>query len=154
MADLRGYPQLPAVRRRHVHDVPLRRRAPGPDCPAQRCGTRSDRTSARPAGPPAAVTVGMSGSLALAIQQTTRQRVIPDAVLGRVSAVFLPGEAAASLIGSVAGPFLAQAAHLLAVATAASLVTVSAAALAFLTVPQMPAIIICSPPLSKQSGDS
>ena len=43
-------------------------------------------------------------------QQTTLQRVIPDAVLGRVSAVFLTGEAAATLIGSVAGPFLAQAA--------------------------------------------
>jgi MFS family permease len=87
---------------------------------------------------PAAAAVGMSGSMSLVIQQTTLQRVIPDAVLGRVSAVFLTGEAAATLTGSVAGPFLAQAAHLAAVATAASLVTVSAAALAFLTVPQIP----------------
>jgi predicted MFS family arabinose efflux permease len=90
---------------------------------------------------PAAVAVGMSGSMALVIQQTTLQRVIPGAVLGRVSAVFLTGEAAATLTGSVAGPFLAQAAHLVAVAAAASLVTISAAALAFLTVPQMPAVV-------------
>ncbi|HEY1624542.1 MAG TPA: hypothetical protein VGG16_12155, partial [Streptosporangiaceae bacterium] len=63
------------------------------------------------------------------------------AVLGRVSAVFLTGAAAATLTGSVAGPFLAQAAHLVGVAAAASLVTLSAAALAFLTMPQMPAVV-------------
>jgi predicted MFS family arabinose efflux permease len=103
---------------------------------------------------PAAVAVGMSGSTSLVIQQTTLQRVTPGAVLGRVSAVFLTGEAAATLTGSVAGPFLAQAAHLAAVATAASLVTVSAAALAFLTMPRRSAIIICSPSPSKGSGDS
>jgi predicted MFS family arabinose efflux permease len=100
---------------------------------------------------PAAAAVAMSGSMSLAIQQTTLQRVIPGAVLGRVSAVFLTGEAAATLTGSVAGPFLAQAAHLVAVATAASLVTVSAAALTFLTMPRMPPIVACDPPLSKQS---
>jgi predicted MFS family arabinose efflux permease len=87
---------------------------------------------------PAAAAVAMSGSMSLVIQQTVLQRVIPDAVLGRVSAVFLTGEAAATLTGSLAGPFLAQAAHLVAVATAASLVTLSAAALAFLTMPQVP----------------
>src|SRR6185437_6165829 len=57
---------------------------------------------------PAAVAVGMFGSMALVIQQTTVQRLIPGPVLGRVSAVFLTGEAAATLAGSVAGPFLAQ----------------------------------------------
>jgi predicted MFS family arabinose efflux permease len=88
--------------------------------------------------------------MTLVIQQTVLQRVIPGAVLGRVSAVFLTGEAAATLIGSVAGPFLAQAAHLVTMAAAASLVTISAAALAFLTVPQMPATVTCSPPLSKR----
>ena len=74
--------------------------------------------------------------MTLVIQQTVLQRVIPGAVLGRVSAVFLTAEAAATLIGSVAGPFLAQAASLTAAATAASLVTLSAAALAFLQVPR------------------
>jgi hypothetical protein len=70
------------------------------------------------------------------------QGLIPNAALGRVSAVFLTGEAAATLTGAVAGPLLAQAAHLTAVATAASLVTLGAAALAFLTVPRMSAIIL------------
>jgi MFS family permease len=103
---------------------------------------------------PAAAAVAMSGSMTLVIQQTVLQRVIPGAVLGRVSAVFLTGEAAATLIGSVAGPFLAQAAHLVALAAAASLVTISAAALALLTVPQMPAIVTCSPPLSERNARS
>jgi MFS family permease len=89
---------------------------------------------------PAAVAVAMCGSMALIIQQTTLQRVIPNAVLGRVSAVFLTGAAAAALIGSAAGPFLTQAAHLTGAATAASLLTLSAAALAFRTVPLLPAV--------------
>jgi MFS family permease len=83
---------------------------------------------------PAAVAIGLCGCMSLVTQQTTLQRVIPDAVLGRVSAVFLTGEAAATLIGSAAGPFLAQAANLATVATVASLVTLGAAALAFRTV--------------------
>ena len=85
---------------------------------------------------PAAVAVGMSGSMALVIAQTALQRVIPGAALGRVSAVFLTAEAAATLAGSVAGPFLAQAAGLAAVAVAASLATVGAAGLALRTIPR------------------
>jgi len=84
---------------------------------------------------PAAAAVGMAGSMALVIQQTTLQRVIPGAALGRVSAVFLTAEAAATLGGSVAGPFLAQAAGLTALAVAASLATLGAAGLAWGTVP-------------------
>jgi predicted MFS family arabinose efflux permease len=84
---------------------------------------------------PAAAAVGMAGSMALVIQQTTLQRVIPGAALGRVSAVFLTAEAAATLAGSVAGPFLAQAAGLTALAVAASLATLGAAGLAWGTVP-------------------
>jgi MFS family permease len=95
---------------------------------------------------PAAVAIGGCGCMSLVSQQTTLQRVISDAALGRVSAVFLTGEAAATLIGSVAGPFLAQAANLAAVAVVASLVTLGAAALAFRTVPRMSAINIGSPP--------
>jgi len=86
---------------------------------------------------PAAVAIGMFGSMSEVIPQTTMQRVIPNAVLGRVSAVFLTGEAAATLTGAVAGPFLAQAAQFTGVATAASLVTLSAAALTWLIVPRM-----------------
>jgi MFS family permease len=90
---------------------------------------------------PAAVAIGMFGSMSEVIPLTAMQRVIPNAVLGRVSAVFLAGEAAAALIGAVAGPFLAQTTHFSGVATVASLVTLSAAALTFLIVPRMPAII-------------
>lgn len=86
---------------------------------------------------PAAVAVGMVGSMCLVIPQAALQRVIPNAVLGRVSAVFLTGEAAATLAGAVAGPFIAQAAHLTGVAAVVSLITLSAAALAFLTLPPM-----------------
>jgi predicted MFS family arabinose efflux permease len=85
---------------------------------------------------PAAVAVAMCGSMTLIIQQTTLQRVIPDAVLGRVSAVFLTGAAAAALIGAAAGPFITQAAHLTGAAAAASLLTLGAAALALRTVPR------------------
>jgi predicted MFS family arabinose efflux permease len=90
---------------------------------------------------PAAVGIGIFGSMSQVIPLTTMQRVIPNAILGRVSAVFLTAEAAATLTGAVAGPFLAQAVHFNGVATVASLVTLSAAALTFLTVPRMPAVI-------------
>jgi MFS family permease len=90
---------------------------------------------------PAAVAVGMFGSMSLVIPQTAMQRVIPNGVLGRVSAAFLTCQAAATLIGAVAGPFFAQVANLAGIATIASLCTLAAAALAGLTVPRMPAII-------------
>jgi MFS family permease len=84
---------------------------------------------------PAAVAIGASGSMSLVIPQTATQRVIPNAALGRVSAVFLTGEAAATLLGAVVGPFLAQALHLPGIAAVASSATLLAALLAFLTVP-------------------
>ncbi len=89
---------------------------------------------------PAAVGVGMFGSMCEVVPLTAMQRVIPNAALGRVSSVFLTAEAAATLAGAVAGPFLAQAVHFTGVATAASLVTLSAAALTLLIVPPMAAI--------------
>ena len=87
---------------------------------------------------PAGAAVAASGSMALVTVQTTLQRLIPNAMLGRVSAIFLTGEAAATLAGAVAGPFLAQAAGLRSVAVAASLLTLGAAALARLRVPRVP----------------
>ena len=90
---------------------------------------------------PAAVTVGMFGSMSEVIPQTVMQRVIPNAVLGRISAVFLTGEAAVGLIGAVAGPALAQAAHLAGLAATASLVTLAAAALTCLSVPRLAVIV-------------
>ena len=91
---------------------------------------------------PAATAIGMSGSMSLVIPQTAVQRLIPNAVLGRVSAIFLTGEAAATLAGAVAGPFLAQAAGLTAAAAAASLLTLCAAALARQKVPRIPPVAV------------
>lgn len=88
---------------------------------------------------PAAAAVGMAGSMVLVTAQTTVQRLIPATALGRVSALFLTGEAAATLAGSVAGPFAAQAAGLGTAAWAAGFLTLGAAALARLTVPGCPA---------------
>jgi predicted MFS family arabinose efflux permease len=90
---------------------------------------------------PAAVATGMFGSMSEVIPQTAIQRVIPNAVLGRVSAVFLTGEALATLVGATGGPFLAQSARITSLAAVASLVTLSAAALTFLTVPRIAAVI-------------
>jgi MFS family permease len=85
---------------------------------------------------PAAVAIGMFGTMSGVVPQTAIQRVIPNEALGRVSAAFVTGEAAATLTGAVAGPFLAQTAHLSGIAAVASLATVCAAALTFLTVPR------------------
>jgi len=62
-------------------------------------------------------------------------------VLGRVSALFLVAEAAATLAGALAAPVLAEAAQLTGAAIAASLVTLGAAALTCLTVPRMAAVV-------------
>ena len=91
---------------------------------------------------PAAAAVGMFGSMALVIPQTVMQRVVPNAVLGRISAVFLTGEAAATLAGAAAGPFGAQAAGLTVVAIVAGLVTLAAAGLARLLVPPLASPVV------------
>ncbi|HEY2285570.1 MAG TPA: MFS transporter [Streptosporangiaceae bacterium] len=87
---------------------------------------------------PAAAAVGLSGSMSLAIAQTAIQRAIPDAALGRVSAAFLAGEAAATLAGAVTGPFLAQSLGMAGLAAVVSLATLAAAALAVALVPAGP----------------
>jgi predicted MFS family arabinose efflux permease len=84
---------------------------------------------------PAAAAVGTFGSMSLVVPQTAMQRVIPNAVLGRIGAVFLTGEAAATLAGAAAGPVLAQAAGLTVTAAVASLIILAAAGLALLSVP-------------------
>jgi hypothetical protein len=83
----------------------------------------------------------MFGSMSEVIPQTAMQRVIPNAVLGRISAVFLTGEAAVGLVGAVAGLFLAQALHLAGLAAVASLVTLAAAALTRPSVPRMALVV-------------
>jgi predicted MFS family arabinose efflux permease len=90
---------------------------------------------------PAAIAIGMFGTISEVVPQTAIQRVIPNAVLGRVSAAFVTGKAAATLVGAVVGPFLAQEVHLPGIAAIASLFTLSAAVLTFLTMPRKSAII-------------
>jgi MFS family permease len=84
---------------------------------------------------PAAVAVGMFGSMSLVIPQTTVQRVIPNEALGRISSVFLTGEAAATLLGALAGPLLAESFQLYGLAAVASLATAAAALLTVILVP-------------------
>lgn len=90
---------------------------------------------------PAAVAVGLFGSMSLVIPQTTVQRVIPNQALGRISAVFLTGEAVATLAGALAGPLLAQAIQIHGLAVVASLATAGGAVLTIvLLAPRPPAV--------------
>ena len=57
---------------------------------------------------PAAVVIGTAGSLILVTPHTVLQRLLPNNVLGRVSAVFLTTEAIATLGGALLGPLIAQ----------------------------------------------
>ncbi len=86
---------------------------------------------------PAAAAIGMFGTMSNVVPLTAIQRAVPNAVLGRVSAAFVTGEAAASLTGAIAGPFLAQEIRLAGIAAVASLVTLGAAALTICTMPQI-----------------
>ena len=97
---------------------------------------------------PAAVAVGLSGSMTLTAAQVTLQRVVPHAVLGRVTAAFLTAEAAVTLAGAVAGPVLAQSAGLPATAAVAAAIMLLAAALARLTIPRLATLI----PLPQPEG--
>jgi predicted MFS family arabinose efflux permease len=80
---------------------------------------------------PAAFVMGLAGSMALAGIQTTIQRQIPGGLLGRVSAVFVGGEAAATLLGSATGPVIAQFAGIFPAAVTASVLTLVSAFLAW-----------------------
>jgi predicted MFS family arabinose efflux permease len=80
---------------------------------------------------PSAFALGLAGAMALAGIQTTIQRLMPDDVLGRVSAVFVGAEAAATLLGSVTGPVIAQLAGIFPAAVVASVLTLLSAVLAW-----------------------
>ncbi|MEV0679358.1 MFS transporter [Actinosynnema sp. NPDC050436] len=75
----------------------------------------------------AAVVVGLTGSTTLAGAQTALQRCTPNAVLGRVGAAMVTGEAAASLLGALAGPALLRFSLAAAVWTACGVTTLCAA---------------------------
>lgn len=85
----------------------------------------------------AAVVNGMFGSQILAVPQVILQRVIPNELLGRVSAAFFTGEALATLVGSLEGPFVAQYAGYEWTTAIACSVVLAAALLSFVIIPQM-----------------
>ncbi len=101
---------------------------------------------------PAATAIGIFGSMSLVVPQTAVQRVVPDAILGRITAIFLTGEAVASLVGAVAGPAIAQLTELTGLAAVASGTTLAAAVLTLLLAPamsanaQQPAATAITPP--------
>ncbi|GGM70404.1 MFS transporter [Lentzea pudingi] len=76
---------------------------------------------------PAAVAIGVFGSMTLVTPQTALQRAVPNEALGRVSAVFLTAEALATLLGALAGPLLAHTVSLSAAVMAACVVTAGGA---------------------------
>jgi MFS family permease len=98
----------------------------------------------------AGVAIGMAGSIALVTPQTVLQRVLPNSVLGRVSAVFFTGEAIATLAGALIGPAIAQTTALSTTATIAGITTL-ATGLTCLLLPQLTAV---SPAQVVQSGSS
>ena len=86
---------------------------------------------------PAAVCIGLFGSIALMVPQTLTQRLVANEVLGRVSAVFLTAGAAATLAGAVAGPALVRVVQVTGLAVIAGLLTLVAALLAVVLVPDL-----------------
>jgi predicted MFS family arabinose efflux permease len=73
----------------------------------------------------AALVIGLTGSIILVTPQTVVQRMLPNSVLGRVSAVFFTGEAVATLLGALLGPAVAQATTLAATGTIAAVATLA-----------------------------
>jgi hypothetical protein len=94
-------------------------------------------SSSLPIAMMAAVVIGMAGSVALVIPQTVLQRVLPNSVLGRISAVFFTGEAIATLAGALLGPTIARATTLSTAAIVAGIATFTAG-LACLLLPRLP----------------
>jgi MFS family permease len=85
---------------------------------------------------PAAVLIGMVGSMALSTAQTTLQRVTPNEVLGRISSAMFTGEATATLAGAIIGPALAQTLSVTWTASLAATATVLSGTAAALLLPR------------------
>jgi hypothetical protein len=88
---------------------------------------------------PAAMVIGLFGSTVLLVQQTTMQRHVGDAVLGRVASVFVLGEAAASLAGAIGGAAVAGLGGLTTAGVVATTITLAAAVGAAVVLPTVPA---------------
>ena len=84
----------------------------------------------------AGVVIGVAGSTALITPTVVLQRILPNDVLGRVVAVFIAGEALASLVGALLGPVSADTFGMSTVTTVASVVTL-VAGLACLLLPHI-----------------
>jgi transmembrane secretion effector len=99
---------------------------------------------------PAAVAIGMTGAVVLSVPVATVQRVTGNEVLGRITAAFTTGGAAATMTGAVAGPLVAQAIQLTGAAVAAASGTLAAAALALLIV--LRTMLPTQPPAGRKSA--
>jgi MFS family permease len=83
----------------------------------------------------AAMTIGLFGSMSLIVPQTLVQRSVPGELQGRISAVFITGEAVATLGGAVTGPALVRVVQVAGLAVTASSLTLVAAVLAVALLP-------------------
>lgn len=83
----------------------------------------------------AAVLLGLPGVTVLVGVQTTVQRAVPGELLGRVTAVFLTVEAAATMAGAFAGPALSELSGLPVALNAACAVTFVSALLTLVLIP-------------------
>jgi hypothetical protein len=79
--------------------------------------------------------------MCLVTPQTTLQRLLPNAVLGRVSAAFFAGEALATLVGALVGPTLAEAASIATVKVAACAVALLTAVLCLVLLPRLAVLV-------------
>lgn len=98
---------------------------------------------------PAGVVVGMTGAVTLSVPVATVQRVTGNEVLGRITAAFTIGGAAATMAGAVAGPLVAQEIQLTGTAAVAASVSLVAAALALAIVPRT--VLPTQPPAGHKS---
>jgi predicted MFS family arabinose efflux permease len=85
----------------------------------------------------AATVIGVFGSVTLVAPQTALQRTVDNGQLGRISAIFLTVEAAATLVGAIAGPWLAESVSLHFAAMTAAAITAMSAVVGAVTVPRV-----------------
>ncbi|MFD9700747.1 MFS transporter [Lentzea sp. NPDC059081] len=85
----------------------------------------------------AAVVIGVFGSVTVVTPRTAVQRLTPNHLLGRISALFLVAEAVATLVGAIAGPWLAEAVSLHVAAMVAAGTTAVGAVVGAVTVPRV-----------------
>ncbi|MEU0878801.1 MFS transporter [Lentzea sp. NPDC005914] len=98
----------------------------------------------------AATLIGVFGSITVVAPQTVLQRTADNGQLGRISAVFLTVEALATLIGALAGPWLAESVSLHAAAMTAAAITAAGAVVGAVTVPR----VMLAPKRSNEQVDA